>query len=128
LEPSGDEPRFNALTRLGLYERRMLRVLTLSTLFPHAAQPTLGVFVERQTLGLAAREDVALEVVSPIGLPPWPLSLHSHYRARARLPVREEWKGLAVHRPRFRVWPGSGHGGTARPFHSSLTGKSARAR
>ena len=32
----------------------MLRVLALSTLFPNAAQPTLGVFVERQTLQLAA--------------------------------------------------------------------------
>jgi hypothetical protein len=34
----------------------MLRVLTLSTLFPNAVQPTLGVFVERQTLGLAASD------------------------------------------------------------------------
>lgn len=92
----------------------MLRVLTLSTLFPNAAQPTLGVFVERQTLGLAAREDVELEVVSPIGLPPWPLSRHPHYRARADLPAREEWRGLTVHRPHFRIWPGLGHGGTAR--------------
>ena len=52
----------------------MLRVLTLSTLFPHAAQPTLGVFVERQVLGLAALDDVEVEVVSPVGLPPWPLT------------------------------------------------------
>jgi hypothetical protein len=57
----------------------MLRVLTLSTLFPNDAQPTFGVFVERQTLGLAARSDVELEVVSAIGLPPWPLSRHPHY-------------------------------------------------
>ena len=31
----------------------MLRVLTLSTLFPDASRPNFGVFVERQTLGLA---------------------------------------------------------------------------
>jgi teichuronic acid biosynthesis glycosyltransferase TuaC len=83
----------------------MLRVLTLSTLFPNALQPTLGVFVERQTLGLAERPDVALEVVSPVGLPPWPLSLHRHYAPRRRLPALEDWKGLRVHRPRFSPFP-----------------------
>jgi teichuronic acid biosynthesis glycosyltransferase TuaC len=83
----------------------MLRVLTLSTLFPDASRPNFGVFVERQTLALAAREDVAVEVVAPIGLPPWPLSLHPHYRPRGRLPRVEPWKGLKVHRPVFPVLP-----------------------
>lgn len=90
----------------------MLRVLTLSTLFPNAAEPTLGVFVERQTLGLAALDDVAVEVVAPVGLPPWPLSLHPHYRARAALARDEVWKGLRVHRPRFLVWPKLGQART----------------
>jgi teichuronic acid biosynthesis glycosyltransferase TuaC len=83
----------------------MLRVLTLSTLFPNALQPNLGVFVERQTLGLAARADVALEVVSPVGLPAFPLSLHPHYAPRRELVAEEEWKGLKVHRPRFSPFP-----------------------
>ncbi len=48
----------------------MLRVLTLATLFPDAARPDFGVFVERQTLGLAALDDVAVRVVAPLGLPP----------------------------------------------------------
>src|SRR3954447_9532171 len=83
----------------------MLRVLTLATLFPDARRPTLGVFVERQTLGLAAPGDVALAVVSPIGLPPRPLSLPPHYAPRRGLPLREDWKGLEVHRPRFSPFP-----------------------
>jgi teichuronic acid biosynthesis glycosyltransferase TuaC len=83
----------------------MLRVLTLSTLFPDASRPGFGVFVERQTLGLAALEGVSADVVAPVGLPPWPLSLHPHYRGRRRLPARETWAGLAVHRPRFWVFP-----------------------
>ncbi len=91
----------------------MLRVLTLSTLFPNAHQPRLGLFVERQTLGLAGREGVEVRVVAPVGLPVWPLSLHPHYRPLAALPTREVWNGLEVHRPRFRVWPkvnrGAGH-------------------
>ena len=98
----------------------MLRVLTLSTLFPSAAQPTLGVFVERQTLGLAALPDVAVEVVSPIGLPPWPLRLHPHYRPRAKLAAQETWKGLPVHRPRFRVVPRLGERQTARAMADAL--------
>ena len=68
----------------------MLRVLTLSTLFPNAVRPTLGVFVERQTLGLAARADVELEMVAPVGLPVWPLSLHPHYAPLRTLPRQEE--------------------------------------
>ena len=83
----------------------MLRVLTLSTLFPNALQPTLGGFVERQTKALAALEGVAVEVVAPVGMPYWPLSLHPHYAPRKRLPRREEWNGLSVHRPRHRVIP-----------------------
>jgi glycosyltransferase involved in cell wall biosynthesis len=98
----------------------MLRVLTLSTLFPNAAQPTLGVFVERQTLGLAARAGVEVEVVSAVGLPPWPLSLHPHYRPRAGLARDEGWKGLRVHRPRYLVWPRVGQARTARAMASAL--------
>ena len=92
----------------------MLRVLTLATLFPHAAAPNLGVFVERQTLGLAAHSDVDLRVVAPVGLPPWPLSRHGHYAPLASLPKRETWKGLDVRRPRFLTLPG-----TAGRFHVS---------
>jgi glycosyltransferase involved in cell wall biosynthesis len=98
----------------------MLRVLTLSTLFPSAVQPTLGVFVERQTLGLAAHPDTHVQVVSPIGLPPWPLSRHAHYAERAGLPLRERWKGLDVHRPRFAVVPRIGERWTARSMAGAL--------
>ncbi|HZG44879.1 MAG TPA: glycosyltransferase [Allosphingosinicella sp.] len=83
----------------------MLRVLTLSTLFPNGHQPQLGLFVERQTRALSAREGVAVQVVAPVGLPLWPLSLHPHYRPLGRLAVSEDWSGLQVHRPRFTVWP-----------------------
>ena len=98
----------------------MLRVLTLATLFPSAAQPSTGVFVEHQTVGLAALPDVELEVVSPVGIPLWPLSLHPHYAPRARLPERERWKGLTVHRPHYPVWPGISQAGTARTIARTL--------
>lgn len=93
----------------------MLRVLTLSTLYPNARQPQLGLFVERQTRGLAALTDVEVRVVAGRGLPVLPLSLHPHYRPLARLPRIETWHGLEVHRPRFTVWPkiGQASAGTA---------------
>jgi glycosyltransferase involved in cell wall biosynthesis len=86
----------------------MLRVLTLSTLFPDASRPNFGIFVERQTLAFASRPDVEVRVVAPLGVPPWPLSRLTRYRALGDLPERERWKGLWVHRPRFRNIPGTG--------------------
>jgi teichuronic acid biosynthesis glycosyltransferase TuaC len=98
----------------------MLRVLTLSTLYPDSGRPSFGVFVERQTLALAARDRVEVEVVAPVGLPPWPLRLHPHYRARSRLPAEECRHGLPVHRPRFRTWPGPGGAGAARSLAAAV--------
>lgn len=86
----------------------MLRVLTLSTLFPDATRPTFGVFVERQTLELAAHPGVALTVVAPLGLPPWPLRRVGRHAALAALPHREDWKGIRTFRPRFTTLPGTG--------------------
>jgi len=86
----------------------MLRVLTLSTLFPDASRPNFGIFVERQALALKAHGGIELRVVAPVGIPPWPLSMLSRYRALATLPVRGEWKGLTVDRPHFLNLPGLG--------------------
>lgn len=83
----------------------MLRVLTLSSLFPDASRPTFGPFVERQTLALANQVQVEVEVVSPLGLPPLG-HLHPRYRLLAALPHHEVWRGVDVHRPRFRHLPG----------------------
>jgi len=98
----------------------MLRVLTLATLFPNGARPTLGVFVERQTRALAAQPGVEVEVVAPLGLPVWPLSLHPHYAPLRALPAHETRNGLCVHRPRYRVWPVIGRARAARSMAAAL--------
>ncbi|SOB78537.1 Glycosyltransferase involved in cell wall bisynthesis [Sphingomonas guangdongensis] len=92
----------------------MLRVLTLASLFPDASRPNFGVFVERQTRGLAAHPDVDLRVVAPVGLPPPLLDRLPTYRALRTLPRHETWRGLSVHRPRFLNLPG-----TAGRFHAA---------
>jgi teichuronic acid biosynthesis glycosyltransferase TuaC len=86
----------------------MLRVLTLSTLFPDTTRPNFGVFVERQTLGLAAHGEVELKLVAPVGLPPWPLNRARHYGKLVNLPLHEDWKGVETWRPRFTTIPGTG--------------------
>ncbi|HEX7874614.1 MAG TPA: glycosyltransferase [Sphingobium sp.] len=84
-----------------------LHVLTLSTLFPSAAQPNFGIFVERQTRALAARSGVDVTVVAPVGLPPCPLDRLPHYAVARALPLQDVRNGLTVHRPRFTVLPGT---------------------
>lgn len=82
-----------------------LRVLSIATLFPDAARPNFGLFVEQSLRALAAQPGVDLTIVAPVGLSPFPLSLHPRYRALRGLPRKEEWNGLTVHRPRFRLIP-----------------------
>lgn len=93
----------------------MLRVLTLSTLFPDATRPNFGVFVERQTVGLAALPATEATVIAPVGLAPGPLSRTKRHAALAGLPQRETWRGLDVHRPRFVAIPF-----TAGRFHARM--------
>ncbi len=85
-----------------------MKVLTLSTLFPDASRPRFGPFVETQTLTLAARDDVDVKVVAPIGVPPMPIGLHPRYSRLRNLPRREMWQGVEVYRPRFTHIPGVG--------------------
>lgn len=87
---------------------RPLRVLSLATLYPNAATPNFGVFVERQMQAVAALGAVDLTVVNPLGLPPFPLSLHPRYRALAALPRKEMRGGVRVLRPRFTLIPAIG--------------------
>ena len=89
-------------------ESRSLRVLSIATLFPDAARPNFGLFVEKSLRALAAQPGIELTIVAPIGLPPFPLSLHPRYRALRTLPHCEDWHGITVHRPRFRLIPGIG--------------------
>jgi glycosyltransferase involved in cell wall biosynthesis len=85
-----------------------LRVLSLSTLYPNDLTPNFGVFVERQMQAVAKRGDVDLVMVGPLGIPPFPLSLHPRYAALDRLPQEELRGGVRVLHPRFRLIPSIG--------------------
>lgn len=83
----------------------MLRVLSLSTLFPNPAVPALGPFVASQMKAVAARGDVDLMMVNPIGLPPWPLSMHPRYAKLRKVSPTSTLGALTVHHPRFTLIP-----------------------
>ncbi len=97
-----------------------LRILTLSTLFPNAAAPNFGIFVERQTAELASRPATTVTVINPIGLPPWPLSGLGQYQALNVLAGHEEWRGLDVYRPRFKLIPKIGGASNPRRIADAL--------
>lgn len=82
-----------------------LHVLSLATLFPDAIRPNFGIFVEKSLEALARQPGIRLTVVAPLGIPPWPLSLNRRYAALRALPLREEWHGLTLLRPRFTLIP-----------------------
>jgi glycosyltransferase involved in cell wall biosynthesis len=97
-----------------------LNILTLSTLFPNASAPQFGIFVERQTAELASRPATSVTVINPIGIPPWPLSKYKQYQPLNALAEHEEWRGLDVYRPRFRLIPQIGGASNPRRIAGAL--------
>jgi glycosyltransferase involved in cell wall biosynthesis len=90
----------------------VLRVLSLTTRYPDAERTGAGIFVERQLRALAARDGVEVEVIAPVALPPFPLSLRRRHSLDRELPPEEMQHGLRVHRPRYLALP---HPPGARP-------------
>jgi len=99
---------------------RPLHILTLATLFPNAAAPSFGIFVERQTAELASRPQTRVTVINPVGVPPWPVSELAQYRPLRGLAARETWHGIDVYRPRFSLIPKIGGAGNPRRIAEAL--------
>jgi teichuronic acid biosynthesis glycosyltransferase TuaC len=81
-----------------------MRVLTFTSLFPNAAQPLLGVFVQQRMAHFAERRGNAVMVVAPVAyFPPWlPLPRWENVR---RIPLHEKIRGLEVYHPRYPMLP-----------------------
>jgi glycosyltransferase involved in cell wall biosynthesis len=82
-----------------------MRILSIATLFPNPVKPSFGIFVGNQMRAIAASGDVDLTMVSPIGIPPWPLSRRHPYDKLADIPERSEASGLPVLYPKFTLIP-----------------------
>jgi glycosyltransferase involved in cell wall biosynthesis len=84
-----------------------LRLLTFTTLYPHAGAPNHGVFVENRLRHLLAYGGGAVQatVMAPV---PWFPSDHPRFGAWARhaaAPPRETRAGIAILHPRFLALP-----------------------
>ncbi len=82
-----------------------MRILSIATLFPNPVKPSFGIFVGNQMRAIVAAGDVDLTMVSPIGVPPWPLSRRHPYDKLAAIPERSEVSGLPVLYPKFTLIP-----------------------
>jgi glycosyltransferase involved in cell wall biosynthesis len=84
-----------------------LRLLTFSTLYPNAAFPNHGVFVENRLRHLLAHAEgaVTARVMAPA---PWFPSRHARFGVWARqaaVPARETRAGIDIVHPRYAVLP-----------------------
>src|SRR5262245_5700497 len=82
-----------------------MRILTFSTLYPHAGRPGHGIFVETRLRHLLASGKVEATVVAPV---PWFPSTHprfGEYALSARAPRQERRHGIDVVHPRYLAIP-----------------------
>ena len=94
---------------------RPLRIVTFTTLFPNAAQPTHGVFVSNRLRHLVASGCVSARVIAAV---PWFPRLLGRwlrgYESFAQVPDEERHGEIPVRHPRFPVIPKVGM--TLAPF------------
>ena len=83
----------------------MVRVLTVTTLYPSAARPTHGVFVENRMRRLAATGRADIRVIAPVPWFPFKDERFGEYAQFARTPLREERAGVVIDHPRYILPP-----------------------
>jgi teichuronic acid biosynthesis glycosyltransferase TuaC len=81
------------------------RILTFTTLFPNAAAPAHGVFVENRLRHLVASGGVSARVVAPVPWFPSSAPIFGHYASFAKAPRQEERFGITIEHPRYPVVP-----------------------
>jgi teichuronic acid biosynthesis glycosyltransferase TuaC len=82
-----------------------LRLLTFSTLFPHAARPNHGIFVENRLRHLVGSGEAVSTVVAPVPWFPSRSARFGEWALHASAPAHETRHGLEVLHPRYPVIP-----------------------
>jgi teichuronic acid biosynthesis glycosyltransferase TuaC len=91
-----------------------MKILTFSSLYPNAARPAHGIFVETRLRELLASGQVQSTVVAPVPWFPFTHPAFGAYAAQARAPQAEARNGIEVLHPRFPALPKIGM--TLAPF------------
>ncbi len=84
---------------------RALSILTFTSLYPNAARPYHGIFVEQRLRKVVETGAVTARVVAPVPWFPWRHTSFGRYALHARAPSHEERHGISVVHPRFPVIP-----------------------
>jgi glycosyltransferase involved in cell wall biosynthesis len=82
-----------------------VRLLTFSTLFPHAARPNHGIFVENRLRHLLASNQATSTVLAPVPWFPSRSARFGDWALNARAPATETRHGIAIRHPRYPVLP-----------------------
>jgi glycosyltransferase involved in cell wall biosynthesis len=82
-----------------------MKILTFSTLYPNAARPTHGIFVETRLRQLRANVPIECKVIAPVPWFPFDHVRFGDYAAHARAPREEVRSGIEVLHPRYLVLP-----------------------
>jgi teichuronic acid biosynthesis glycosyltransferase TuaC len=85
-----------------------MKILTFSTLYPNAARPTHGIFVETRLRQLLASRQVETRVVAPVPWFPSTNARFGEYAAFASAPRTERRHDIEVLHPRYPVIPKAG--------------------
>jgi glycosyltransferase involved in cell wall biosynthesis len=104
-----------------------MKILVLSSLYPNEVQRRHGIFIEHRLAHTLAPGDEA-RVVAPVPWFPFAHPRFGAYADHARVPAREERRGLAIEHPRYPVVPKVGQ--TLAPWlmAAALAGPIARLR
>jgi teichuronic acid biosynthesis glycosyltransferase TuaC len=83
-----------------------VRLLTFSTLFPHAARPNHGIFVENRLRHLVASGEATSFVLAPVPWFPSRSKWLGEWAVNARAPTAEIRHGIAIDHPFcWNLWP-----------------------
>ena len=82
-----------------------LQILTFTTLYPSAARPTHGIFVETRLRKLIESGAVSARVVAPCPWFPFTSPKFGAYAAFARTPRSETRHGIEIDHPRYPLLP-----------------------
>lgn len=83
-----------------------MKILTITSLFPNAADPKHGVFIETRLKQLRKRyPDAEITVIAPVPWFPFKSSFFGQYSLFARAPYFEKRGEMPVYHPRYVVLP-----------------------
>ncbi len=82
-----------------------MRFLVLTTLYPNAAMPSHGIFVENRLRAFLKRHDAEVRVIAPVPWFPFQHETFGKYAAWARVPKRESRHGVEIYHPRYLLPP-----------------------